>query len=77
MILLLMGPPGSGKTSIGQRLAQRLNYKWIDVDDHILEPEWHCTVGDKLFQCGELISHQALSTFHIFITTVRVALHHL
>ena len=53
MIILLMGPPGSGKTSIGKKLAERLHYKWIDVDDHVLEPEWKCSVGQKLFQVGE------------------------
>ena len=53
MILLLMGPPGSGKTTIGARLAKRLNYKWVDVDDHVLEPEWSCTVAEKLVQLGE------------------------
>jgi shikimate kinase len=53
MIILLMGPPGSGKTSIGRRLAKSLNYTWIDVDDHVLEPEWKCSVSEKLFQLGE------------------------
>lgn len=53
MLLLLMGPPGSGKTSLGRSLAKRLSYKWIDVDDHLLEPEWKCSVGHKLSQLGE------------------------
>lgn len=58
-----MGPPGSGKTSIGKRLAARLNYKWIDVDDHVLEPEWNCTVGEKLFQLGEKLFLQVIGVF--------------
>ena len=53
MIILLMGPPGSGKTSIGKRLSKRLNYHWIDVDDHVLEPEWKCSVADKLVELGD------------------------
>ena len=53
MLILLLGPPGAGKTSLGQRLAQRLNYKWVDVDDHVLEPEWRCSVSEKLCQLGD------------------------
>ena len=67
MIILLMGPPGSGKTSIGQKLAQRLNYKWIDVDDHVLEPEWKCSVGQKLFQVGEKRFLKVKTGFWCFI----------
>ena len=53
MLILLLGPPGSGKTSLGRTLAQRLNYKWVDVDDHLLEPEWQCSVSEKLCQLGD------------------------
>ena len=48
-----MGPPGSGKTSIGKRLSQHLNYFWIDVDNHVLQPEWQCSVADKLMELGD------------------------
>jgi shikimate kinase len=53
MLILLLGPPGSGKTSLGSKLASRLNYKWVDVDDHVLEPEWQCSVSEKLCQLGD------------------------
>ena len=53
MLILLLGPPGSGKTSLGSKLASRLNYKWVDVDDHVLEPEWRCSVSEKLCQLGD------------------------
>jgi len=34
MILILMGPTGCGKTTIGRRLAQRLQWAFIDGDDY-------------------------------------------
>jgi gluconokinase len=33
MIILLMGVSGSGKTTIGQRLAKRLGWQFYDADD--------------------------------------------
>ena len=35
MNIVLIGMPGSGKTSIGKKLAVNLNYAFIDVDDLI------------------------------------------
>ena len=34
MIVLVMGVSGAGKTAIGERLAQRLGFRFIDADDH-------------------------------------------
>lgn len=34
MIVLVMGVSGAGKTAIGERLAQRLGFPFIDADDH-------------------------------------------
>ena len=34
MIVLVMGVSGAGKTAIGERLAQRLAFPFIDADDH-------------------------------------------
>lgn len=33
MILILMGVSGAGKTTVGQRLAESLNWKLLDADD--------------------------------------------
>ena len=33
MIILLMGVTGSGKTTVGQKLAARLGWKYLDADD--------------------------------------------
>jgi carbohydrate kinase (thermoresistant glucokinase family) len=34
MILVLMGVSGSGKTTIGERLGQRLGWPYLDADDY-------------------------------------------
>ena len=52
MIVILLGLPGCGKTTVGQYLAKALGYKWIDIDDHILEPVWNCKVSEKLSELG-------------------------
>ncbi|WP_084103679.1 shikimate kinase [Demequina sp. NBRC 110056] len=33
--IVLIGPPGSGKTSVGRRLAESLELAWRDTDDDI------------------------------------------
>jgi len=37
--LVLIGMPGSGKSTIGHLLSQQLNMKFIDMDDYIEEME--------------------------------------
>jgi shikimate kinase len=39
MTLFLVGYMGSGKTVIGNKLAEILNYNFIDLDDYIEEKE--------------------------------------
>lgn len=34
MIVVLMGVSGAGKTTIGERVAARLGWRFIDADDH-------------------------------------------
>ena len=33
MVIIVMGPTGSGKTTVGSLLAQRLNWTFVDADD--------------------------------------------
>ncbi|KAM8967900.1 threonine synthase-like 1 [Pelodytes ibericus] len=51
--LILMGLPGSGKTSVGRILCQRLGCPVIDVDDDILEKTWNTSVANKLQDVGD------------------------
>ncbi|BFZ08905.1 hypothetical protein BsWGS_11944 [Bradybaena similaris] len=51
--IILMGNPGSGKTTTGRIVAQSLGKDLVDIDDHHLEPTWGMSVADKLRQIGE------------------------
>ncbi len=48
--LVLIGMPGSGKTTIGQILSTKLNMDFIDVDDVV---ESYGMTIDELFESGE------------------------
>lgn len=37
MLVIIMGSPGSGKSSIGRKLAESLGYRFYDIDDHMPE----------------------------------------
>ena len=39
MIIILIGYMASGKSTIGKRLADKLNYGFVDLDDFIVEKE--------------------------------------
>lgn len=49
--IILIGMPGCGKSTIGEKLAQRLNYDFRDLDDYIVEKE-NMTI-DEMFKRGE------------------------
>ncbi|XP_075068074.1 threonine synthase-like 1 [Mixophyes fleayi] len=51
--LLLMGPPGSGKTSVGRVLGHKLGCPVIDVDDDVLERNWNMSVSSMLQNVGD------------------------
>lgn len=38
-VIYLMGMPGCGKTTLGKKLAHKLGYSFVDLDDYIEEKE--------------------------------------
>ena len=53
MIIILIGYMASGKTSVGKILAEKLSYKFIDLDDFIEEKE-DATVKEVFSSKGEI-----------------------
>ncbi|XP_028660217.1 threonine synthase-like 1 [Erpetoichthys calabaricus] len=50
--LLIIGPPGAGKTTAGRIIGQKLGLPFIDVDDDVLEKTWDMPVSQKLSEVG-------------------------
>jgi len=53
MIIVLIGYMASGKTSLGKKLAEKLNYNFIDLDDYI-EDEENLSVSEIFKSKGEI-----------------------
>ncbi|MPQ44586.1 shikimate kinase, partial [Clostridium tarantellae] len=49
--ILLIGMPGCGKTTLGKELAKKINYKFIDMDEFIVENSGKSI--KELFEKGE------------------------
>jgi shikimate kinase len=52
MLIFLVGFMGSGKSTVGQRLARRLGYSFIDMDARI-EGEYGMTINEIFEKLGE------------------------
>jgi shikimate kinase len=52
--LVLVGPPGAGKTSVGRELADRWQVDLLDTDE-IIEQEQQTTVSDIFVDQGEAV----------------------
>jgi len=50
--VVLIGPPGSGKTSVGQLLADRSNRRFYDTD-RVIEERHGCSVSEIFAKHGE------------------------
>ena len=46
MVVILIGPMGSGKSTLGKRLAARLGWRFIEGDDH------HPAANIRKMRCG-------------------------
>jgi shikimate kinase len=53
MIVVLMGYMGSGKSTIGKELATVLNYRFLDLDEYIIQKE-NSSVSDIFKTNGEI-----------------------
>ncbi|WP_159019676.1 shikimate kinase [Algibacter sp. L3A6] len=53
MIIVLMGYMASGKSTIGKRLAKKLNYNFIDLDD-LIESKENASVSEVFKSKGEI-----------------------
>ena len=53
MILFLVGYMASGKTTIGKSLSKKLGYKFVDLDDYIVEKEGN-TINEIFKSKGEI-----------------------
>jgi shikimate kinase len=51
--VVLVGMPGSGKTSVGRRLAQRLDLSFVDADKEIEEAAGGMSIADIFTKHGE------------------------
>ena len=49
--IVIIGMPGSGKTTLGKILAEELNIKFVDMDEYIINKTGKTTV--QLFEKGE------------------------
>jgi shikimate kinase len=52
MLIYLIGAPGSGKTTYGKKLASKLNFNFIDIDNFIEKNE-NCSISDIFKYEGE------------------------
>jgi len=52
MVITLIGYRGSGKTTVAQSLAARLNWRWIDADA-VIEQEAGCSIKQIFAAEGE------------------------
>lgn len=51
--VVLVGMPGSGKSSVGRRLAQRIGLKFVDADAHIEEAANGMSIAEIFAKHGE------------------------
>lgn len=52
--IILIGMPGSGKSTLGQMLAKNLEFEFVDTDE-IIEEEYGQTISDIFKEYGEEI----------------------
>ena len=67
--IYLIGYMGSGKTTVGRRLAKKLNFQFVDID-HFIENRQRKTIDEIFSEKGEdtfrLMEHKALREISLF-----------
>lgn len=59
LAVVLVGMPGAGKSSVGRRLAKRLDRPFVDADDELVRRsgrsvrDWFATDGEAAFRAAE------------------------
>lgn len=61
--IVLVGLPGSGKSTFGRNLARQLNFEFIDLD-HLIEKEAHQKIPQIFQSIGE-DGFREIETFHL------------
>lgn len=56
--IFFIGMMGTGKTTIGKKLAKQIQYPWVDTDQQI-EKNWNCSIAEYFEKYGELAFRQA------------------
>jgi len=51
-LIFLIGMPGTGKTTIGKRLAKSLQYSFVDLDERIVN-NYHTSINSIFIEKGE------------------------
>ena len=62
MLIFLIGFMGSGKSFIGKKLAERMNYNFVDLDTYIVENE-QLTISEIFQKQGESIFRSKENTY--------------
>ncbi|MCQ2279231.1 MAG: shikimate kinase [Bacteroidales bacterium] len=74
--IVIVGFPGAGKSSVGRRLAARLNWNFVDTDTyfeskyHISIPDFFSKYGEDFFRISEAtVLKEVLKLSHVVIST--------
>ena len=58
MLIVFVGMPASGKSTVGKRVAQHLDFEFIDLDAHICDRE-ECQIPEIFEKGGEDLFRKA------------------